>query len=354
MPAILEAVALSKRFTVKASQFHGLIPRNVITHAVQDVSLAVNAGEVLGLVGESGCGKSTLGRMLAGILPPSEGGLLVEGKRPQLKGPDNVHLKVQMIFQNPYASLNARLRTGHAISEAAIYHGIIGKRDATDYVATLLQQVGLDPSYANRYPHEMSGGQRQRVAIARALALRPEILVCDEAVSALDVSVQAQILNLFADLRSSMGLTYVFISHNLSVVEYLADRVAIMYLGRIVELADTASVFARPTHPYTRALLADAPRLHGKAVEHKPIVGELPNPLAPPSGCPFHPRCPMAMDRCRAERPLLRLVASGHWSACHLNESRGLRASPFTPEQQGGDPSPGNGLDNNLVCHKAA
>ena len=275
---------------------------------------------MLGLVGESGCGKSTVGRMIAGLLPATSGALEFDGRdigKPSV----DTHLNIQMVFQNPYASLNPRQRVDQVISEAALYHGLVEKRDAAAFVAGLLQQVGLDPSYAGRYPHQFSGGQRQRIAIARALALHPKFVVCDEAVSALDVSVQAQILNLFMDLRESKGLTYLFISHNLAVVEYIADRVAIMYLGRIVELADTRSVFARPNHPYTQALMADAPRLDAKVAQHRPIQGELPSPLNPPSGCAFHPRCPRAMPRCAQQRPALTELAPGHWSACHLNDS---------------------------------
>jgi peptide/nickel transport system ATP-binding protein len=288
-------------------------------YAVNEVSLSVDSGEVLGLVGESGCGKSTVGRLIAGLLPPTAGELSFDGNAVVPSAVDT-HLNIQMVFQNPYSSLNPRQRIDQVVSEAAVQHGLIGKKDAGDFVAQLMQQVGLDPSYALRYPHQFSGGQRQRIAIARALALNPKFVVCDEAVSALDVSVQAQILNLFMDLRESKGLTYLFISHNLAVVEYIADRVAIMYLGRIVELADTRSVFARPNHPYTQALIADAPRLDRKVTEHRPIAGELPSPLNPPSGCAFHPRCPRAMSRCGQERPKLAEVAPGHWSACHLND----------------------------------
>ena len=208
----------------------------------------------------------------------------------------------------------------HLVSEAAVYHGLVTRQDAPQYVAELLQQVGLDPCYASRYPHQFSGGQRQRIAIARALSLKPKFVVCDEAVSALDVSVQAQILNLFTDLRAEKNLTYLFISHNLAVVEYVADRVAIMYLGRVVELADTKTIFASPNHPYTAALIADAPRMDSQAAQHRPIQGELPSPMNPPAGCPFHPRCPKAMLRCKEERPALREVAPLHFSACHLND----------------------------------
>ncbi|HEX7983119.1 MAG TPA: oligopeptide/dipeptide ABC transporter ATP-binding protein, partial [Duganella sp.] len=252
-------------------------------YAVNGVSLDIGQGEVLGLVGESGCGKSTVGRMIAGLLPATSGALEFDGRdigQPSVA----THLDIQMVFQNPYASLNPRQRVDQAIGEAALYHGLVARRDAAGFVAGLLRQVGLDPSYAGRYPHQFSGGQRQRIAIARALALRPRFIVCDEAVSALDVSVQAQILNLFMDLRQSRGLTYLFISHNLAVVEYIADRVAIMYLGRIVELAGTREVFARPNHPYTQALMADAPRLDARVAQHRPIQGELPSPLNPPSG----------------------------------------------------------------------
>lgn len=322
MSAMLETISLSKSFSAKP----GLIARAVsgkktaTVHAVNDVSLQVKQGEVLGLVGESGCGKSTLGRMLAGILPSTAGSIVLEGKETKEYDTRDVHLKIQMVFQSPYASLNPRFRIESLLTEAAVYHGLLNRRDAAGYAEQLLHQVGLDPAYASRYPHQFSGGQRQRIAIARALSLNPKLMVCDEPVSALDVSVQAQILNLFMDLRETKGLTYVFISHNLAVVEYLADRVAIMYLGRIVEQASAKELFSTPNHPYTQALLADAPRLDAKIVEHRPIQGELPSPLSPPSGCPFHPRCPHAMDRCKSERPVLKEIAPLRLSACHLND----------------------------------
>ena len=326
MSAILEAKELSKSFGLKRSTMSrvanalGLLnSEEKMVHAVDGVSLQIKAGEVLGLVGESGCGKSTFGRMVAGILRPSSGSFSFEGRDAGQRSVEN-HLAIQMVFQNPYASLNPRMRVDRIVSEAAVYHGLVEQREAGQYVADLLRQVGLDPSYATRYPHQFSGGQRQRIAIARALALKPKFIVCDEAVSALDVSVQAQILNLFMDLRESKGLTYLFISHNLAVVEHIADRVAIMYLGRIVEVAPAAALFSVSNHPYTQALIADAPRLDAKAADHKPIQGELPSPLNPPSGCPFHPRCPKAMARCSSERPALREIAPLHFSACHLND----------------------------------
>ncbi len=339
MTTMLETHDLSKSFSMKRSSLSraasavGLSKQvDSRVYAVNEVSLSVSKGEVLGLVGESGCGKSTVGRMIAGLLPATSGTLQFDGKD-MTKPSVDTHLNIQMVFQNPYASLNPRQRVDQVISEAAVYHGLVGKKDAQSFVADLLKQVGLDATYASRFPHQFSGGQRQRIAIARALALNPKFIVCDEAVSALDVSVQAQILNLFMDLRESQGLTYLFISHNLAVVEYIADRVAIMYLGRIVELADTRSVFARPNHPYTQALIADAPRLDAKVVEHRPIQGELPSPLNPPSGCAFHPRCPYAMPRCSQERPPLVKIDNGHWSACHLNDAD-IRAGEATQAQE--------------------
>ncbi|MCY1226881.1 putative D,D-dipeptide transport ATP-binding protein DdpF [compost metagenome] len=319
MTVLLETRQLQKRFSLKPGLLGRMAGKPVqAVHAVNEVSLQVRKGEVLGVVGESGCGKSTLGRMLAGLLPPSGGEIAWEGRRADVASA-GYHRAVQMVFQNPYASLNPRLRIGHAITEGAVYHRLASRARAAELAGELLQQVGLDPSYAERYPHEFSGGQRQRVAIARALALRPRLLICDEAVSALDVSVQAQIINLFMQLRREHGLTYVFISHNLAVVEHMSDRVAIMYLGRVVESGDARTVFAAPNHPYTRALLADAPRLGGGTASHQPIRGELPSPLAPPSGCAFHPRCPHASARCAAEVPMLRDVG-GRLSACHLND----------------------------------
>jgi peptide/nickel transport system ATP-binding protein len=290
--------------------------------AVEDVSLEIRKGEVLGLVGESGCGKSTLGRIVAGILPPSAGTVEWQGRDIQMLSTAEriaAKLRVQMVFQNPFASLNPRLRIGDIIGEAPALHGLIeGSRDA--YVDQQLRRTGLDPSLKNRYAHQFSGGQRQRICIARALAVNPEFLVCDEAVAALDVSVQAQILNLFIELRQELELTYLFISHDLGVVEHVSDRVAIMYLGRIVEEASAAEIFSRANHPYTQALFAEMPRIETEKRPFSALKGELPSPLNPPSGCHFHPRCPHAVERCRSERPILKFIAPGHLSACHLND----------------------------------
>ncbi|WP_263915307.1 oligopeptide/dipeptide ABC transporter ATP-binding protein [Achromobacter sp. 79A6] len=295
-----------------------------VVHAVAGVDLDVQPGEVIGIVGESGCGKSTLGRIVSGILPPSSGEVHYQGQAVKaMTGQQRraYELGVQMIFQDPYASLNPRMRVREIIGEAPVAHGLIRARDKAEYVAGLMRQVGLDPSFAQRYPHQFSGGQRQRIGIARALALKPSVIVCDEAVAALDVSIQAQVLNLFEQLRDDLDLTYLFISHNLSVVSHISDRVAIMYLGRVVELAPTDMVFQRANHPYTQALLKELPTLTPGRRSYQPIKGELPSPLDPPSGCAFHPRCPQAMARCKAERPLLREIAPGQFSACHLNDA---------------------------------
>lgn len=305
--------------------------RKTVVHAVAGVDLDVMPGEVIGVVGESGCGKSTLGRMISGILPPTAGSIAYAGK-PVAAMDDKqrraYELGVQMIFQDPYASLNPRMRVEEIIGEAPMVHGLVSRRDRKAYVAELMRQVGLDPAYAQRYPHQFSGGQRQRIGIARALALKPRVIVCDEAVAALDVSIQAQVLNLFGQLRRELDLTYLFISHNLGVVGHISDRVAIMYLGRIVELASTDQVYKRANHPYTQALLKELPTLNPQRRDFKPIQGELPSPLAPPPGCAFHPRCPQAMDRCRQERPALREVAPGQLSACHLNDLPATAARP--------------------------
>jgi peptide/nickel transport system ATP-binding protein len=309
---ILELERVSKRFVKPidlAERLAGFKPE--VVQAVDDVSFAVNEGEVVGLVGESGCGKSTLGRIVAGILEPSEGAVRFRRGKPGLK--------VQMLFQDPFASLNPRMRVADIIGEAPLVHGIVKREALDDYVDALLARCGLDPSYKRRYPHQFSGGQRARIGIARALAVKPEFLVCDEAVAALDVSIQAQILNLFMQLRRELNLTYLFISHDLGVVEHLSDRVVIMYLGRVVESAPTEQIFNRANHPYTQALLRQVPRLEVRRTKFQPIVGEIPSPLAPPSGCHFHPRCPHAKAVCKEQAPQLRVIASGHLAACHLN-----------------------------------
>ena len=327
---LLELRGISKRFSSRvdlASRIAarlGAGVREQTVHALDRVDLAVAPGEVVGLVGESGCGKSTLGRIVARILEPTAG-------ERRWKGHDYSHyenpaareerLAIQMIFQDPFASLNPRLRIVDVIGEAPVVHGLVPPAERESYVAEVMQRVGLDASLARRFPHQFSGGQRSRIGIARALAVKPQFLVCDEAVAALDVSIQAQVLNLFIRLREEFGLTYLFISHDLGVVRHLSDRVVIMYLGRIVESAPSDEVFARPNHPYTRALLAEIPRLEATKRAYVPIKGEIPSPLDPPSGCHFHPRCPHSTARCQVEAPLLREIAPRHLSACHLNDT---------------------------------
>jgi peptide/nickel transport system ATP-binding protein len=322
--ALLEFRAVSKRFVKRLDAVERLARKlgaqvaEHTVHAVDRVSFAVVRGEVVGLVGESGCGKSTLGRLGCGLHAPSDGEVLYRGVRVDAGG--GRRPPIQMIFQDPFASLNPRMRIGEIVGEAPRVHGLVAKAQAADYVADLLKRVGLDGSYARRYPHQFSGGQRARIGIARALAVKPEFLICDEAVAALDVSIQAQVLNLFMDLRESLGLTYLFISHDLGVVRHLSNRVVVMYLGRVVEIAATDALFAGPNHPYTQALLAEVPRIDRKRRSFVPIKGEIPSPLAPPPGCHFHPRCPRAMPRCSAEVPALREIAPERFSACHLND----------------------------------
>ena len=262
--------------------------------------------------------------MIAGLLPPTGGQVLFKGRDRASLAPGDAHkarLAVQMIFQDPYASLNPRARVEAIVGEAPLVHGLVSKAGVQAYVDDMLKRVGLDPDFKRRYPHQFSGGQRSRIGIARALAVKPEFLVCDEAIAALDVSIQAQVINLFMDLRRDFDLTYLFISHDLGVVQHIADRIVIMYLGRVVEMAPTEALIGDgPNHPYARALLAEVPRLGREKRKFQPVKGEIPSPLAPPPGCHFHPRCPHAVARCRAEAPMLREIAPGRQSACHLND----------------------------------
>jgi len=326
--ALIELQEITKRFVKtldlaeKIANLLGANIREQVVQAVDRVNLTVDTGEVVGLVGESGCGKSTIGRIVAGTLSPSDGVVLYRGQ--DVAGISSaeekqVALKVQMIFQDPLASLNPRMRVRDIIGEAPRVHGLVKATEMEDYVDDIMLRVGLDLSFKRRYPHQFSGGQRQRIGIARALAVQPEFIVCDEAVAALDVSIQAQVLNLFMKLRKELGLTYLFISHDIGVVEHLADRVAIMYLGRIVEMAPTEKIFARPNHPYTQALLREVPRIDIRQHAFEPIKGEIPSPLDPPSGCHFHPRCPFSMQRCREWQPEFVRIAPEWHSACHLN-----------------------------------
>jgi oligopeptide transport system ATP-binding protein len=318
---LLEVRELRMHFPIT----EGIVARRLVgeVKAVDGVNFSVHRGETLGLVGESGCGKTTTGRCILRLVRPTSGSIIYDGidiaqlERKELRA---LRRRIQVIFQDPYSSLNPRMKVGDIIAEPIKVHGIelnAGRRDAR--VRELLSVCGLNPRFADRYPHEMSGGQRQRVGIARALALNPECIVCDEAVSALDVSIQAQVVNLLEDLRERFGLTYLFIAHDLSVVRHLCQRVAVMYLGRIVELADSDELFGNPLHPYTQALLAAVP-VPDPAVEahrtFRPVQGEVPSPINPPPGCVFHPRCPVAVAECKMARPELREVRPGHFVAC--------------------------------------
>ena len=311
----IKSLDLVAKFLNRLGQDH----REEIVHAVDDVSFEVFKGEVVGIVGESGCGKSTLGKMVAGILPPTTGHVHFDSaNKSEDATPDD--LKTQMIFQDPFSSLNPRKKVIDILTEAPVHHGLIKASEKREFALDMLNRVGLDSSALGRYPHQFSGGQRQRIGIARALAVSPELLVCDESIAALDVSIQAQVLNLFVKLKQDYDLTYLFISHDIGVIEHISDRVIVMYLGRIVETAPTDELFDKPNHPYTTALLNEVPRLDQRGIEYEPVSGEIPSPLDPPSGCHFHPRCPHVTDRCTIEVPVLREIAPGRLSACHLND----------------------------------
>lgn len=295
----------------------------VVAHvkAVDGVSFELKQGEVLALVGESGCGKTTIGRTILKLIPATEGNVVFDNKDVLKANPQELlelRKQMQIIFQDPFSSLNPRMTVGQLISEGLLIHKIGDSNSRRAKAEELLNRVGLNASYSNRYPHEFSGGQRQRIGIARALALNPKFIVCDEAVSALDVSVQAQVLNLLNDLKQEFNLSYLFIAHNLSVVEHIADRIAVMYVGKIMEITTRDQLFANPRHPYTKALFSAIPEINpGKRKERVILEGDIPSPANPPSGCRFHTRCPLATDRCKQEEPVLRTIDEGHQVACH-------------------------------------
>jgi oligopeptide/dipeptide ABC transporter ATP-binding protein len=313
---LLDVRNVSKRFAVRSGD------TNAFVRAVDDVSFSIGAGEVLGLVGESGCGKSTIGRMIMRLIEPSEGTIALDGR--DITHSSHARLRplrrrMQMIFQDTYSSLNPRMRAGAIVTEPLLVHGIGSEPERRERVAELFRRVGLRPDQQRNFPSQFSGGQRQRLAIARALALDPALIVADEPVSALDVSIRAQVVNLMAEIQKERRLSYLFISHDLGLVQHVSDRVMVMYLGRVVETGTTAALFASPRHPYTCGLLAAVPRPDPKRrrAARETIKGEVPSPFAPPSGCAFHPRCPLATERCQRERPELRPLVGGTTAACH-------------------------------------
>jgi len=322
MTALLEVEGLKKHFPIHKGFFSRVSGQ---VYAVDGVSFSIARGETLGLVGESGCGKSTVGRTLLRLMEPTGGSIKVAGRDITQLSPQELlpyRRRMQMIYQDPYASLNPRMSAGEIVGEPMVVHEIGAPKEHKERVAALFERVGLRPEAVNSYPHEFSGGQRQRIGIARALALNPELIVGDEPVSALDVSIQAQIINLLMDLQDEFKLSYLFVAHDLAVVEHISHRVAVMYLGRIVEMADKRDLFETPLHPYSEALLSAVPIPKSSARGRKRVIltGDVPSPINPPPGCHFHTRCPYAMARCRIEAPALREVTPGHLAACHLHE----------------------------------
>ncbi|MCS7061250.1 MAG: ABC transporter ATP-binding protein [Anaerolineae bacterium] len=318
-PDLLQVQSLVKYFPIRG----GILQRTVAqVKAVDNVSFTIKRGETLGLVGESGCGKTTVGRTILRLIPATSGKVIFEGRDVfSLSGSELKALRrdMQIIFQDPYSSLDPRMPIGESVAEGLLVHGMRDGKKRNEIVMEMLKKVGLEDYHARRYPHEFSGGQRQRIGIARALALRPKFIVCDEPVSALDVSIQSQVLNLLKDLQREFGLTYLFIAHNLSVVEHISDRVGVMYLGKLVELTDRETLFREPLHPYTKALLSAIP-IPDPTLKRERIIlqGEVPSPINPPSGCRFHPRCPVAIDRCKVEDPPFEELRPNHLVACHV------------------------------------
>ncbi len=326
-PALLEVSDLVKHYPVRG----GVLRRRVGTvHAVDGVSFSVSSGETLGLVGESGCGKSTVARSVLRLVEPTSGSIRINGQDITKLGKAELRThrrSMQIVFQDPFASLNPRMTAGDIVGEPLSVHGLAAGHDKQERVAELFHQVGLRPDQMKNYPHQFSGGQRQRICIARALSLGPSLIVCDEPVSALDVSIQAQVINLLIDLQRKHGFSYLFIAHDLAVVAHISHRVAVMYLGRIVEIADKRELFANPRHPYTQALLASVPVADPRIKALKPMIdGDVPSPINPPSGCAFHTRCRYVMDRCKVETPRLAETGPQHQVACFLNEGTGRKA----------------------------